>query len=132
MTRVPVPRPSPESYSVERYIGLLRQEAAAGDVRAHAFGLAAEVAAQAFLPAEERLRRIGNLAAAVDQLTAEQRAAFYADRGFGYSRDLTEAAVPSPAGADRGTLHVGVVENSGRLGSARLRALDTARFRELV
>jgi hypothetical protein len=126
MTRVPVTRPSPEF--VDFYAGHIRArvkslaDLAHGLHHALGMGHVETVVSAGWCSDAERTARIAAIVAAVEVVAAEIRAS------LAYQREQESVVVPGP----RLPLHVGVVEDSGRLGSARLRALPTAGLRELV
>lgn len=72
-------QPTPAWGSVEGYLETLREKEAAGwDLYPYAFGIATSTASNPTHPAEERIRRIANLDAAMKVINEERRAAYEA------------------------------------------------------
>jgi hypothetical protein len=126
MTRVPVPPAAAEF--VDYYADHIRARVKSLTDLAHGLhyalgmGQVENVTSAGWYSDAEKTARIAAIAAAVQIVADDIRAS------LAYQREQESVVVPGP----RLPLHVGVVEDSGRLGTAQLRALGTAGTRELV
>jgi hypothetical protein len=126
MTRVPVPPAAAEfvDFYAEHIGARVRSLADLAQGLHHALGMAQveNVTEAGWYSDAEKTARITAIVAAVQVVADDIRAS------LSYQREQESVVVPGP----RPPLHVGVIEDSGQLGTARLRELDTARLRELV